>query len=122
MSDDFDIGQQKLFLKTVGRFVRDEIRKAVEPLKERIQELEMTGIKFVGTYQRAQTYRRGNVVNHEGGMWVCTCDTPPHELPSKSVCWQLSVKSYSGKNTPQPRQPTQNGSLRPHQQSVERRP
>ena len=30
-------------------------------------------------------------------MWVATCETPPHEVPGKSVCWQLSVKTYSGR-------------------------
>ena len=111
MSDDFDIEQQKLFLKTVGRFVRDEVQKAVEPLKERIAELEMTGIKFVGTYERAAQYCRGDVVNFDGAMWVCTCETPPHEVPGKSVCWQLSVKSPS-------RLPTNGG---PRPQTIEQR-
>jgi hypothetical protein len=26
------------------------------------------GIKFVGTYQRAAEYKRGDVTNHEGAM------------------------------------------------------
>jgi hypothetical protein len=116
---DFDIEQQRVFLKTIGRFVSDQIRKAVEPLKERIAELEMTGIKFVGTYQRAAQYVRGDVVNHDGGMWVCTCDTPPQEVPGKSVCWQLSVKSSNGKDHDAPRQPTRGGA-RP-QTTIERR-
>ena len=111
--NDFDIEQQKLMLRNVGKFVRDEIRKAVEPLKERIAELEMTGIKFVGTYQRAAQYRRGDVCNHDGAMWVCTCDTPPMEVPGKSVCWQLSVKSSNGKDHAPPRLPTKGGSRGP---------
>jgi hypothetical protein len=45
-------------LKQIGKFVREEIRKAIEPLKERIAELEMTGIKFVGSYQRAAEYHK----------------------------------------------------------------
>jgi hypothetical protein len=57
------------------------------------------GIKFVGTYQRASEYKRGDVTNHEGAMWVATCETPPQEVPGKSVCWQLSVKSYSGRRS-----------------------
>ncbi|MGA7211572.1 MAG: hypothetical protein WBX78_22185, partial [Pseudolabrys sp.] len=68
-----------------------------QTLKARIAELEASGIKYVGTYQRAAEYRRGDVTNHEGGMWVATCAVPPHEVPGKSVCWQLSAKSYSGR-------------------------
>jgi hypothetical protein len=33
------------------------------------------GIKFVGTNQRAAEYKRGDVTNHEGAMWVATCET-----------------------------------------------
>ncbi|MGB7938288.1 MAG: hypothetical protein WCF72_06670, partial [Pseudolabrys sp.] len=72
-------------------------KRKSQALKARIAELEASGIKYVGTYQRAAQYRRGDVTNHEGGMWVATCAVPPHEVPGKSVCWQLSVKSYSGR-------------------------
>ena len=90
----------KLILQTIGRFVGAQVKplqEEIAKLKARIEELEMTEIKFVGTYQRPQSYRRGDVCNYEGGMWVAVCDTPPMEVPGKSVCWQLSVKSYSGR-------------------------
>lgn len=100
MSSDFhnlvetmNADDQKTLLNSIGQFVREEIRKAVEPLKARIAELESHGIKFVGVYQRASEYRRGDVVSFDGAMWVATCATPPQEVPGKSVCWQLSVKS-----------------------------
>jgi hypothetical protein len=98
----------KVFLQAIGRFVTDQVKPLQEEiagLKSRIAELEATGIKYVGTYQRAATYKRGDVCNHDGGMWVATCETPPQEVPGKSVCWQLSVKSYNGKDHT-PRQPT----------------
>ena len=117
---DFDIEQQKLLSENYRPVCfATKSSKAVEPLKERIAELEMTGIKFVGTYQRAAQYVRGDVVNHDGAMWVCTCDTPPQEVPGKSVCWQLSVKSSNGKDHDAPRQPTRGGA-RP-QTTIERR-
>lgn len=116
---DFDIEQQKLFLKTVGRYVEDRIKLATAPLLKRIEELEASGIKYVGTYQRAAEYRRGDVTNHEGGMWVALSAVPPQEVPGKSVCWQLSVKSSNGRDHT-PRQPTLGGA-RP-QSIVERRP
>lgn len=87
---------RKVFLPTIGRYVEAQVK----PLRERIASLEVSGIKFVGTYQRAATYKRGDVCNFDGGMWVATCDTPPHEAPGKSVCWQLSVKSNSRRRAP----------------------
>jgi hypothetical protein len=117
---DFGIEQQKLFLKTVGRFVGAQLKPLqveIAQLKERIAELEMTGIKFCGTYQRACEYKRGDVTNYEGGMWVATCAVPPQEPPGRSVCWQLSVKSSNGKDHT-PRQPTKGVH---HPTTVERR-
>lgn len=81
---------RKVLLPTIGKFVEAQVK----PLRERIAALEMHGIKFAGVYQRAAEYRRGDVVSFDGAMWVATCDTPPQEVPGKSVAWQLSVKSF----------------------------
>ena len=102
----------KELLPTIGRFVSAQVkplREEIAQLKERIAELEATGIKFVGTYQRAAEYKRGDVVNHEGGMWVAVCDTPTMEVPGHSVCWQLSVKSGANGKDHTPRMPTKGG-------------
>lgn len=110
-----DIEDQKLLLKNVGKFVADQMRplkEEIATLKAQVAALEEHGIKFVGSYQRPQTYTRGDCVTHDGGMWVATCATPPQEVPGKSVCWQLSVKSprdrprlpTSGRASPQPEQ------------------
>src|SRR5262245_23821626 len=104
---------QRVFLQTLGQWVLEQIAQATAPLQERIAALESTGIKYVGTYQRAQNYSRGDVCTYEGSMWVCTCPTPPMEVPGKSVCWQLSVKSP---RWPTP-QRTQNSNV-----STDRRP
>jgi hypothetical protein len=92
----------------------------LKPLRERIAALEAKGIKFCGTYQRAAEYKRGDVTNHDGAMWVATCDVPPMEPPGKSPHWQLSVKSMNGKDHAPPRRPTQGGA-RPSS-IIEKRP
>src|SRR5262245_18132897 len=92
--------ERTLFLQTVGKFIAQHVADKTRPLEsriavleQRIAALEASGIKYLGTYQRAAEYRRGDVVTHEGGMWVATCAVPTMEVPGKSVCWQLSVKS-----------------------------
>jgi len=90
---------QRVFLQTLGQWVLEQIAQATAPLQERIAQLEASGIRYCGTYQRPVVYKPGDVVTHDGSMWVATCPTPPMEVPGKSVCWQLSVKS--------PRWPTQ---------------
>jgi hypothetical protein len=79
-------------LKALSLYVREEILKAFEPLRERIDALEATGIRYQGVYQKAQEYRRGDVCTHDGSMWVATCDIPSHQIPGNSSRWQLSVK------------------------------
>lgn len=110
-------GEATVLLKAIGKFVASQtnpLKDEIAKLKARVNELEMTGIKFVGTYQRAASYSRGDVCNFDGGMWVATCETPPMEVPGKSVCWQLSVKSERNA----PRQPTKGVY---HPTTVERR-
>src|SRR5262245_52224532 len=88
--------EQIQFIRDLGQFVCDQIKPLqaeIKELKARIAELELTGIKFCGTYQRAAQYKRGDVCNHDSSMWVAVCETPPMEVPGKSNCWQLSVKS-----------------------------
>jgi hypothetical protein len=76
-------------LPVIGQYIASQLK----PLRDRIAELEASGIRYCGVYQRAADYKRGDVCTHDGSMWVSTCPTPPHEVPGKSVCWQLSVKS-----------------------------
>jgi hypothetical protein len=85
--------EQRKFIEDIGHFICNEIERRIAPLKARIAELELTGIKFYGTYQRALQYSRGDVCNYDSSMWVAVCETPPMEVPGKSTCWQLSVKS-----------------------------
>lgn len=80
---------RKQLLPTIGKYIEAQLK----PLRERIAQLESSGIRYCGTYQRASEYRRGDVISYDGSMWVATCATPPQEVPSKSICWQLSVKS-----------------------------
>ena len=95
-------------LPAIGKFVKAQVellKERVAELEARVNELEMTGVKFVGTYQRAADYKRGDVCNYDGAMWVATCAVPPREVPGKSVAWQLTVKR--GECTP--RLPTKGG-------------
>jgi hypothetical protein len=100
---------KKVLLPTIGKYVEAQLK----PLRERIAALEAHGIKFCGVYQRAASYKRGDVVTHDGGMWTAIMEAPIAEIPGKSVAWQLCVKGRDD-----PRKPTQ-GSHPPQQ---ERRP
>ena len=59
--------------KAINIFVRDEILKAFEPLRARLEAVEATGIRYQGVYQKAQEYKRGDCCSYDGSMWIATC-------------------------------------------------
>ena len=72
----------------------DDVHKRldlVDALQKRVAELEGGGIRYVGTWQRAQSYRKGDVVTYDGGMFIALAATA--ETPGKSGDWQLAVKA-----------------------------
>lgn len=64
---------------------------AVEPLKQRIKELEQFPFEYKGTWQAETEYRKNNVITMNGGLWVCL-NTRTRERPPSSH-WQLAVKA-----------------------------
>ncbi|TIQ05727.1 hypothetical protein [Mesorhizobium sp.] len=65
----------------------------IAELEDRINEIEATGIKYVGTYQRASSYKRGSVVSHSGSSWVAIKDVGEGVAPIEGHdTWQLMVK------------------------------
>jgi hypothetical protein len=130
--------EKTLFMQTVGKFVVQkiaamfgpiesdvgELKNKVAQLAERVTALEASGVRYVGVYQRAADYKRGDVCTHEGAMWVAIMDAPPNEIPGHSVCWQLSVKGPDPRTRGSdghdaPRLPT--GSRPTHENATEHR-
>jgi hypothetical protein len=84
---------QAVLLKALSLFIREEILKAFEPLRSRIDALESKGIEYVGTFQRAIGYRRGQCTTFDGSMYVCIADVAPGgDQPNSGKSWQLCVK------------------------------
>jgi hypothetical protein len=84
--------EQKEFLRTLGEVMRESIRDAIAPLEKRIAQLEESGIRYCGVFQRALAYRRGDTVTFDSNLWVCLTDTSPNETPGASTRWQLAVR------------------------------
>ena len=65
--DRSDVEQLKLLAQTVGRYVGHQLKPLqaeIAALKAQVAELQERGVKFSGTYQRAQSYKRGEWVGH----------------------------------------------------------
>lgn len=79
-------------LKTAEEVVAPLVEKLNE-LEDRIEQLEAGGIKYCGTWQRAQDYRRGDTCTHAGSLWVALKEAPSGREPgSDAAFWQLAVK------------------------------
>jgi hypothetical protein len=92
--------EKAALLKAISTFIREEILKAFTPLRERIDALESTGIRYQGVYQKAQEYKRGDCCTFDGSLWIATCEIPPHQIPGNSSRWQLSVKAVERNRSP----------------------
>jgi hypothetical protein len=93
--------------KELADIIRQEFAAEIKPLRDRIKELEASnkqlaaqiaelqsaGIRYVGGYQRAQSYKRGEVCTQDGSMWCAVSDVSPNEQPGKSQGWQLCCRA-----------------------------
>lgn len=59
---------------------------------KRIEQLEGCGVRYMGVWQRAQSYTRGAVVTHAGSAWIAVADKADSE-PGAGAEWQLMVKA-----------------------------
>lgn len=75
-----------------GAAIGSLIREAVEPLERRLDALELSGLKFCGTHQRAIDYERGAVVARDGSSWVAL-KANPAGVPGDSPDWALLAKA-----------------------------
>jgi hypothetical protein len=63
----------------------------VAALEARLAAVEGHGIKYAGVWQRAQDYKRGDVVTHDGSAWVALA-VETRAQPGATDGWQLLVK------------------------------
>jgi hypothetical protein len=109
--------QIKMMLQTIGRYVNAQVmplRKEIADLKKQVAELQEGGVRFSGTHQRGNEYRRGEICSYDNSLWVALVDVKPMEIPGKCAAWQLALRGH-----PDPRLPTRGGA-RP-ETTVERR-
>ncbi len=63
-------------------------------LSLRVQEIEARGLSYEGTFQRAQSYRRGSAVTHGGSLWIALRQVEAGETPGITHgAWQLAAKA-----------------------------
>lgn len=69
------------------------IREVVDPLRQRIAELEQRStMSYRGTWDPQVTYRRGDVVTHAGAAWHAAGETHA-DKPGIGASWRLMVKA-----------------------------
>jgi hypothetical protein len=72
--------------------IRKFVEAAVTPLQRRIAELEdRPTLSYLGVYEQARQYTRGNFVTHDGSLWHCRADLT-RARPGSDSDWQLAAK------------------------------
>lgn len=96
-----------VLLPAIGQIIRDEIKKAETPLKQRIAALEETLGEFGyrGMWQEGIVYRSGNFVTLGGSLWHCDESATTSRPDTHNPDWSLAVKR--GRDAPRsdPRKP-----------------
>ena len=93
--------QHEELCRALAIFVKERVEQACAPLRQRIAELETRGVDYKGVYQRACSYRRGDISTHNGSMFVAVDAVAPNQVPGNGGVWVLGVKGIE-----QLRQPT----------------
>jgi hypothetical protein len=69
--------------------VREEIRKATDPLHRRLVDLESGG--YQGVHEHGRKYGRGQFVTYRNSMWHCNRSTT--QRPGDGPDWTLAVRA-----------------------------
>jgi hypothetical protein len=73
--------------------VLDGLVEDIKTLRKQVEQLEKSGARFRGVYQRPQAYRRGDQASHRGSLWVALGDVPEGSVPGENPAhWQLAAK------------------------------
>lgn len=79
-------------MRAVAKTIRDQNDKLFGAVDARLKQLEQRNLadSYRGTYDPDATYRRGETLTHDGGLWLCVHESS--DRPGKSADWRLIVK------------------------------
>lgn len=86
----------KAFGQEIAAMVRAHVAERIEPLEQRIGELEAARLAFKGVWQASTIYRRGDLATREGAIWHCNRDGTS-DRPGDGTGWQMAVKQGAAK-------------------------
>jgi len=91
MEDDKPVpfGVVRVLAKTTIEAVAD-LRKRIAALEAATADVQTRGIQFRGVFQRALSYRTGDVTTFKGSMWCAV--RPTEATPGESSDWQLCAR------------------------------
>jgi hypothetical protein len=107
LQEAFDAG----FL-VVKKYVDDierDFAARLETIEGRLLALEQHGIRYLGIWQRAADYKRGDAVTHDSNLWIALRATQPNEAPgADATAWQLARRKPESRQRwrPKPEEPS----------------
>lgn len=73
--------------------IKDYVDDIIDQVEERLIAIEarQPDFRYRGVFQRAEEYRKSNVVTHGGSLWIALADAPG--VPgAPEGAWQMAVK------------------------------
>lgn len=85
--------------KELGQLVGRGIKLALGPIEARLQKLEEAQTKtfadaWKGVWVEGARLKRGDVVTHKSGLWLCTADDPK-SAPGADGKFRLILRAKS---------------------------
>ena len=88
-------------LARMSRQVGEWMREVVQPLMDRIDELEAREfVGLVGPWREGQEYKRGSVVLSGGSSWIAEAPFPNAKPGVAESGWRLCAKRGGGGSAP----------------------
>lgn len=82
----------KALAESTAVVVREAIAKSTAELSKRIAALEENSVHFRGTYNRADSYSKGAVVNHNSSLWCAVKDVDSGSERPPGGGWMLMFR------------------------------
>jgi hypothetical protein len=86
-------------MKAIAPAFREFLEKAVQPLAQRIVELEScvaelkeTQLKYFGVWDREKNYPPNSMVTDQGAAWISKIEVRGARPGDGNVAWRLAVK------------------------------
>ena len=87
----FEPTAQQIGTEAIAPVIKNFVDARLAPIEALVRDLDSDAMRFSDVYRHNKTYKRGQVVTHNGGLWFALETTD--SKPGSDGSWKLTVKS-----------------------------